>query len=144
MRAHLEAVQAALAVLGRDVYLVDAPTTHEGELTRVPTPPYYVVAPGSSRTPGAVLDLSLEDLTGTVGVTAVGVTVGAALSLGASARAVLAPGAAPCELLVPQRRAWLTHLGTDDIDVDRTVVAHVPNRHPAYRRDTYRLDSVPA
>lgn len=135
MIAHLEAVQALLAPLGRPVYLIEA----SGTLTY----PYRLVWP-STGAPGVDAPLDQNaDLSFLIGVTAVGETVTSAGVIARSGKDVLGPSKF-VPLAVTGRRAWIRWEGLGSANVDRDVTIPNTNRHPAFEVHMYRVESIPA
>lgn len=143
MRAHLDAMRARLAPLGRQVYFVDAPTSTAGDGTVVvPEAPYFVLwtsAGDPSQERSVVGETDSHD--SLVNLTSVAATPEDVLLVQERAREALCPGARPTALAPG---AVLTLFSAEQVRVDRDVVAPPLHRHPAYGVDVYRLISTPA
>jgi len=137
MRAHIDALKALLASLGRDVYYGAAPAS--------PALPYLLLWSSSGR-PGVEVGIDgvRADIDDQIGLTAVAATPTAVLALQRSARAILSPAGAPLDVEVA---GWDSVLTLDDsrpIAVDADVTIASSGAHPAYGVDMYRLRATPA
>ena len=131
MKAHIDAVRAALATVGYKVYYVAAPAS--------PVLPYFIVWSSAGR-PALEVDVTgtTDGIDTPVGVTAVAGSPDGVLMMQGLARAALSK---PLE--VPGRIVWLSLFDSQNVQVDRDVTLPGTNAHPAYGVDLYRLQSVP-
>jgi len=134
--AHLKAIAARLGTPDVPCHVVRAPMEA--------TPPYRVVGlPGWDAGEIALCGSSVS-LSADVRVTSTaGLPEGAAI-LADAAKADLSPAGVETPLAVPGRRASLSWVRCEALDVDTSVTIPESNRHPAYQVDTYTLTSEPA
>ena len=137
MRDHIAALRATLAAAGLTSHYV----TVEGS----PTYPYVLLSPGlSAPHPDAPLCDSFATLAFDILVTAVAGTPDGADIVAARARAALCPGDRPTILPVAGRRASIKWERMETAGVDRDVTIPNTNRNPAFRKDSFRIESTPA
>lgn len=136
MRAHIDALKALLAQLGRDVYYGAAPAS--------PALPYLLLWSSAGRPGDEVgIDGIRADIDDQIGVTSVAATPTAVLALQRTVRSALSPAGAPLDLEVA---GWDSVLTLDDsrpIAVDTDVTIGSSGVHPAYGVDLYRLRANP-
>lgn len=131
MRAHVEAVRAAVHTTGRPAFF--------GVVPSVQVMPYTVVElAGGLRPEVPVSDVS-DDWALTVRVKAVAATPEAALTHSQANRAVLVPDGVVADLTVPGRRVWVRFDRHEADYLDRDVV---PPRCVSV--DTVTVISTPA
>lgn len=137
MRDHIAAMRATLTAAGLASHYV----TVEG----APSYPYVLLSPGiSSPHPDAPLCDSFATLAFDILVTAVAGTPDGADIVAARAKAALCPGDRPTALVVAGRRASIRWERTETAGVDRDVTIPNTKRNPAFRKDSYRIESTPA
>lgn len=129
--AHLEAVADLIAPLGYAVYLVDVPTS--------PAFPYVLLWSSAGRLIADAICDEQTDLDDLLGVTNVGGSPAAAMTVAGAVRTVLMDAE-------PDVDGWSSLLrlfDTRTVEVDREVTIPELGRHPSYAVDIYRYRSTP-
>ena len=129
--AHLEAVAELIVPLGYAVYLVDVPVT--------PSLPYVLLWSSAGRLVADAICDEQRDLDDLLGVTNVGGSPAAAMTVAGAVRAVLMDAE-------PDVAGWASLLRLADsraVEVDRDVKVPELGRHPSYAVDIYRYRSTP-
>ena len=144
MRAHLNALKAALEPLGYPVHLFYAhPLTGQPEGT-VPAVPYLVLRGAWDAPEDMPLCGTSDGLDTTVYVTAAASTAeGASIVLG-RVRALLSPSLSRTSVPMAGRRMSVRWLRSEvEPQVDRDLRLPNSDRHPGFGVDSYHLNSVP-
>ncbi|GAA1992902.1 hypothetical protein GCM10009718_33280 [Isoptericola halotolerans] len=139
MLAHLQALEASLATLGRPVHRIYAPDDALADL------PYLVLeAPGW----GGVLDMPVcgtsHSLHTTFRVKAVGANPDSVLLTLRRVRALWSPAHEWTTVPMPGRLLQVHYERSEAVFVDRDVTMPASNTHPGVGVETYSLDSQPA
>lgn len=143
MLDHLKAIINVLTAQGLDVYLQDAVKYDDVGYPTELEYPYLIVWTTSYRpTDEKALDDVADDITATIGITAVATTPQGAAIVAENAKQLL--GATKYRRLdVPGRLAYIRWSAFQTAQVDRDVKLPDTNRHPAFQVDIYRLESTP-
>lgn len=136
MKAHLDAVSAALAPLAYTTHLFAAPVVSSQYLI-LSSPSWGgpIEAPVASTSGSFDVDVRVKAVAGT--------PEGVAIMLG-RVRSLLGPDNGWVRMAVSGRVAHVRFVRSEFIDVDRDVTITNTDRHPGVGVDTYRLISEPA
>ena len=133
MITHLKAIGTQLAPLGHPVFIGSAPPST--------LPPFIVVnSPAWGDEPERTLN-PIDPFEVDVRITSAAATPEGALIVAQSVHATIAPGRIDAPLPVAGRYARLRWSRSEFAGTDDSITLAIPNRHPGYAVDTYRLTS---